>query len=289
MEYRFLVTVVHVDQDETELAGGNMSGAVTRVGDTVRKAAGPQTPTVHRLLNHVRAQGVDWVPRAHGFDGQGREVLDFIPGEVAHGRPEWLFSDHTLMTVARKLRDWHDATATFERTPSDVWWWPGKQPVEVICHVDFAPYNHVYRDGRFVGAIDFDICYPGPRLWDLAYTAYRYIPLTPTAEDDVPDGLNGVPEAYDRSPFTHEQQRERLTAFLAAYAQGDPALAYPASALLGWVAPRLDAMAEWGEQQESAELRQHAVMYRAHARWIEQGGLGPADSVVVEDAAQPHA
>lgn len=269
-----------VDDVEIPLEGGNMAGAVTRIGDTVRKARGPQTATIHRLLEHVREQGVEWVPRPHGFDDQGREILDFIEGEVAHGRPEWLFDQTTLTTVARKLRQWHDATATFDRTTQDVWWWPGKQPVEVICHVDFAPYNHVYRDGRFVGAIDFDICYPGPRLWDLAYTAYRYVPLTPTVDDAVEDH-----DAHDRSPFTLQEQHERLDAFLAAYAGDTPDLLYPASALLGWVAPRLDAMADWGEQQESADHQRDAVMYRAHARWIESGSLGPADAVVVVDVA----
>jgi thiamine kinase-like enzyme len=274
-----------VDHVEIPLEGGNMAGDVTRVGDTVRKAAGPQTPTVHRLLEHVRAQGVDWVPRAYGVDDHGREILDFIDGEVAHGRPSWLFDHDTLTTIARKLRQWHDATSTFERGAQDVWWWPGKQPTEVICHVDFAPYNHVYRDAQFVGAIDFDICYPGPRLWDLAYTAYRYVPLTPAVDDDVPDGLTGHPDAHDRSPFTHHEQRDRLNAFLAAYAGDTAELAYPASALLGWVAPRLDAMADWGAQQESADHRRDAVMYRAHARWIEAGGLGVADAVVVVDVA----
>lgn len=274
-----------MESPEEVLAGGNMAGEVVRVGTTVRKPTSPQSATIRRLIDHVRAQGVDWVPRAYDPDEQGREVYDFISGEVAHARTDWLFSPHTLTTVARKLRQWHDATATFERRPEDVWWWPGKEPTEVICHVDFAPYNHVYRDGVFAGAIDFDICYPGPRLWDLAYTAYRYVPLTPWRGDEVPDGLNGQPDAFDRSPFSHEQQRERLDAFVSAYAGGASELLYPASALLGYVAPRLHAMADWGERQDTGNHRQDAMMYRAHARWIEEGGLGPADAVTVDDAA----
>jgi hypothetical protein len=34
------------------LGGGNMSSGVVRVGDTVRRPAGPWTPAVHALLTH---------------------------------------------------------------------------------------------------------------------------------------------------------------------------------------------------------------------------------------------
>ena len=58
----------------------------------------------------------------------------------------------------------------------------------MICHNDFATYNLIARDGRLVGAIDFDFASPGPRLWDLAYLAYRIVPF---AEDAVgADGLD---------------------------------------------------------------------------------------------------
>jgi aminoglycoside phosphotransferase (APT) family kinase protein len=33
-------------------------------------------------------------------------------------------------------------------------------------------------DGRPVALIDFDVAHPGPRAWDLAYAAYRFVPLT---------------------------------------------------------------------------------------------------------------
>ena len=64
---------------EEPLPGGNMTGGVVRVGDTVRRPAGPWTPAVHALLNHLHAVGFPGAPRAHGLDDQGREVLDFVP------------------------------------------------------------------------------------------------------------------------------------------------------------------------------------------------------------------
>jgi len=275
------------------LAGGNMSGAVVRVGDTVRKPGGPQSATVQRLAAHVRALGLEWVQEPLGTDDDGRDVWGFIPGEVVHDAPAWLRGDGVLVEIARRLREWHDATVTFERRPGDVWWWPGKRPAEVICHVDFAPYNHVYRDGEFVGLIDLDICYPGPRLWDLAYTAYRYVPLLPHVDDDVPDGGvgggadgeggGGGGGGADRTVLPRAEVTRRLGLFLEAYAGDDGRLLYPASGLLGYVPPRLDAMADWCAQQDSAELRRHGLMYRAHARWIEGGALGAARVVEVGD------
>jgi hypothetical protein len=145
--------------------------------------------------------------------------------------------------------------------------------------VDFAPYNHVFRDGQFVGAIDFDICYPGPRLWDLAYTAYRYVPLTPHVDDSIDDGSE-----WDRTHLTTTQIRERIAAFLGTYAGDDLRLGYPATALLGYVPPRLIAMADWCERQDDAALRRNGVMYRAHAQWLAAGARGPADVAQVRDA-----
>lgn len=263
--------------DEQPLSGGNMGGAV-RVGATVRKPQCAQSATVQRLLAHVRAQGVMWVPEPLGIDERGRSVWSFIAGEVVHDRPSWLWSEDILTTVARRLREWHDATVSFERRPDDVWWWPGKLPAEVICHVDFAPYNHVFREHQFVGAIDFDLCYPAPRLWDLAYSAYCYLPLTPHVDDSLEDGSD-----WGRTRLPANRVHERIRAFLDAYAGHDSHLRYAASTLLGYVPPRLIAMADWCDRQTQECLRQNGIMYRAHAEWLAAGARGAADIVHVCD------
>ena len=59
-------------------------------------------------------------------------------------------------------------------------------PSEVICHNDFAPHNLAFYDGAVVGAIDFDMCSPGPRIWDIAYFATRVVPLTSQVAPEVP-------------------------------------------------------------------------------------------------------
>jgi len=72
---------VERSEREERLTGGSIS-AVAKVGDTVRRNAGPWTPAVHALLRHLEAVGFDGAPRVLGIDGQGREVLSYVPGEV---------------------------------------------------------------------------------------------------------------------------------------------------------------------------------------------------------------
>lgn len=258
--------------EEEILTGGHMN-TVVRIGDTVRRPAGAWTPTVHRLLCHARERGVSWVPVPRGYDEVGREVLSFISGDVPHEMPNWVWSPIVLTDVARALRQWHDATSQFDLAGA-LWGYDAHEPGEVICHNDFAPYNCVFRDGRFAGAIDFDLCSPGPRLWDIAYTAYRYVPLMPPANADVPDGDR------ERSPFEVTEMCSRLDAFLAAYAAGS-ALRYSHAAVFGMVIQRLGAIAAWTTHHVTrtgnTSLTKHAQMYRAHARWIDtklRGDLG---------------
>lgn len=57
-----------------------------------------------------------------------------------------------------------------------------------------APHNLAFADGAIVGAIDFDFCSPGPRLWDIAYFATRAVPLT----GSTPEGAPGMDNARRR-------------------------------------------------------------------------------------------
>jgi hypothetical protein len=103
---------------EIPLTGGNMSSGVVRVGDTVRRPAGPWTPAVHALLTHLHDVGFDGAPRPLGIDEQGREVLTFIPGTVAWPNHFHLLDgDAQLRRAARLIREFHDAVAGFS-TPS---------------------------------------------------------------------------------------------------------------------------------------------------------------------------
>ncbi|WP_202971144.1 phosphotransferase [Saccharothrix sp. ALI-22-I] len=162
--------------DEEVLTGGGLN-EVVRVGSTVRRPTGPWTPNVHRLLEHLAPLGI--APVAHGVDGRGREVLSYLEGEVGHPPlADELRTDEVLVAVARMARRLHDASAALASVVDD-WQFPALSPVEVICHNDLAPYNMVFRDGLPVGVFDFDGARPGPRWWDIAYTIYCLVPLSP--------------------------------------------------------------------------------------------------------------
>lgn len=178
---------------------------VVRVGDTVRRSSGPWTPAVHALLAHLRSRGFDRAPEALGTDEQGREIISLLPGAVAtYPLDAYVLTDRVLVAVAQMLRAYHDATTDFSAPEDTQWQWPAHQPVEVMCHNDFAPYNLMFEGQELVGVIDFDTASPGPRVWDLAYTAYRFVPLTDPANPDV--AYPGIAE-----------QRRRLALFVSAY------------------------------------------------------------------------
>jgi thiamine kinase-like enzyme len=136
---------------------------------------------VHALLGHLESVGFDRAPRALGFDDQGREVLSFLPGEVvgtARPWPSWVHSDEALGQVAGWLRDFHTAVATFVPPDGSIWreggsWRPGL----IVGHNDAAPYNAVWADGHLVGFFDWDFAAPVTPEWDLAFTAFGWVPL----------------------------------------------------------------------------------------------------------------
>ncbi len=169
--------------DETPLGGGNVT-PVSRSGTIVYRQAEPWTPTVHELLRHLRSAGFDRVPAPFGFDAQGREKLEYIEGIAgffsARGtNPPNLWSDRVLADAARLLRRYHDATRSFVPPAGAAWQltYPDASRHEAICHNDFAPYNCIFVDGRVQAMIDFDTAGPGPAAWDVAYAAYRFVPL----------------------------------------------------------------------------------------------------------------
>jgi hypothetical protein len=92
---------------EETLPGGNTDGAL-RIGGVVHKRASPWTPTVHALLRHLEQAGVDGVPRALGFDEQGRQMLSYLPGE--------LIGDSGGSPVARYSPGGSSVTRTRRRT-----------------------------------------------------------------------------------------------------------------------------------------------------------------------------
>jgi len=164
---------------EERSLGGNLNDAV-RIGDTVRRRAGPWTPAVHALLRFLEREGFD-APRALGVDAQGREVLEYIEGEAHPGNPvplpDTVFAEEHMTAAARLLRRYHDLVTRFVAPPDAHWRLVGPEPHEIICHNDWSPWNALFRNGSFALMLDWDLAGPGPRLFDVANAAYSWVPL----------------------------------------------------------------------------------------------------------------
>lgn len=194
--------------DGIRLDGGNMSAGIVRVGNTVRRPAGPWTRAVHALLTYLHDVGFDGAPRSHGIDEQGREVLDFVPGIVAWPNHfDHLDSDDQLRRAIRIIRNFHDAVAGFI-PPIDARWQvliPGDGD-EIIAHHDLAPWNLIMGEPRWA-FIDWDTAAPGTRLWDLAYAMHGFAPLSANPafqREDAGRRLRVIADAYDLT------ERQRL-------------------------------------------------------------------------------
>ncbi len=175
--------------DELPLSGGNVTAGVVRVGDTVRRPAGPWTPAVHSLLRHLERKGFAGAPRALGLDAQGREMLTFAPGAAAWPwdafRP--LMTDEALDRVAELIGAYHAAVADF-LPPADAAWSliAPRNDSQIVCHNDLAPWNLIVGPTDELTFIDWDLAAPGTRLSDLAYAARTFTPLVPDAPFAVP-------------------------------------------------------------------------------------------------------
>lgn len=195
--------------EEVPLEGGNMTGGVVRVGDTVRRPAGPWTPAVHALLDHLNAVGFAGAPRPLGLDERGREVLSFVSGVVAWpDHFHLLRPDDQLRRVARLIRDFHDAVAEFV-PPADARWQAliPADGAEIIAHHDLAPWNLIVNEGQWA-FIDWDVAAPGTRLWDLAYAIHGFVPLTANPTYQCEDAGHRLRLFADVYGLTQSQRRQ---------------------------------------------------------------------------------
>jgi hypothetical protein len=242
----------------TEFA--NARSGVVRIGQTVRRPAHRNTPTVQSLLKHLEEKGFDEAPRALGIDKEGREMVSYINGTAGHYplRP-YVLSESTLIQVALLLRRYHDASASFSPPATSGWGCPVAGRREVFCHGDAGPYNIIFRNGKPVALIDFERATPGPRIWDIGFAVYRFAPLC-----DLPEA--GLTPGFLRRIAL------RIRAFLTAYGVAE------SNGLFDWIQLRLKTEIDLFECAKADDLtgRQvkidagHLDLYKRDLRQIEE-------------------
>jgi len=266
---------VTADEPEVPLRGGlTNAGKVVRKGETVRRPARPTSPATHALLRHLEQVGFDGAPRFLRLDKRGREVHTYIHGEAAIAPlPAWAVTDSALVSVAELLRRYHDAQAGFDPSP---YRWPLAAPERfghtLVSHNDPCPDNIVFRDGRAVALIDFDLASPGSRRWDVACAARMWSPLMDP--HDVPDSRHG-------------RALQRLRLFLDAYglpAREREGFAEVVLVAYDWcydlvrrqVAQGHPSFVPYWAGGGAARVDRGMAWIEAQRRWIESAATGPA-------------
>ena len=177
--------------DGLPLYGGTANrGRIVQVGDTVVRPTAPFRAATHALLAHLETVGFDGAPRVLAA-GPVTETLTYIAGRaMVPPFPEDVLTDEALISVADLLRRYHRAVTGFD--PAG-YAWPRPVPARfrtgLVSHNDVYPANVVFRDGRAVALIDFDLAGPGSAVWDFAAAARLFVPLLDEA--DVTDSRSG--------------------------------------------------------------------------------------------------
>lgn len=253
-----------------ELAGGMANaGTVRRLGSAVERPAPPHMEAIHTHLRALAERGFDGAPHPLGPGPHGRERLRFIPGEVALPPfPRWALTEAALRSVGTLLRRLHEVSAPIPVDPSVRWPTDLSDPEggTLLCHNDVCMENVVFRDGRAVAVLDFDLMAPGRPLWDVAMTARYWVPMLDPVSAAV-NGLDGLDpgerlrvlaDAYglgarDRAalPGVIEQATAVGRAFVTARVdRGEAPFVRALSAHGGW--ERWDRLQSWQRSHRAA-------------------------------------
>jgi phosphotransferase family enzyme len=165
-----------------EPLGGGMAnpGAVFRRGDSVVRPAPASWEALHTFLLGLRAEGFVQAPVPSGPVVDGVEELEFLPGEVpVDPMPDWADHEPILASVGTLLRKYHAAAGGVPFDKGAPWSTELADPQggPLLCHNDVCHENVVFREGNARAIIDFDFAAPGRPVWDLAMTAWYWVPM----------------------------------------------------------------------------------------------------------------
>ncbi|MFC0437504.1 phosphotransferase [Kutzneria buriramensis] len=210
----------------------------------MRRPGGPAASQVRLFLTHLAEVGFHGSPRFHRLDAQGREVLDFLDGDVAvEPYPDWVADADLLLSIAALQRELHHASAGFELPPGMRWptrRLPAGARGNLVCHADLCLENVVVRAGRAAAFIDFDLATPASPLFDIAVAARHWIPLRDPvdiadarADTDLAGRFRAFADAHDLAAAQREQVIGLLAEFLDQALDNTRRRATPASRRCG--------------------------------------------------------
>ena len=159
---------------ETEQLEGGREGIFTD-GKYVYRPKPFNATDIHQFLNFLSQKGSSVTPKVMGVSGE-EEILSFMPGIVYNELPESLRTDEMIKSAAKLLKNFHVLSRDYmsQLDGSEQWLLSPKEPMELLCHGDFAPYNVTIENNKALGIIDFDTLHPGYAMWDIAYGIYRW-------------------------------------------------------------------------------------------------------------------
>ncbi|MFS1513730.1 aminoglycoside phosphotransferase family protein [Chengkuizengella sp. SCS-71B] len=165
--------------NKEELTGGRI-GKIHKIGETVVRPSNKWTKDIHCFLQFLHEEGVNFVPKPYGINEKEEEIISFMPGDVFnYPLPEKLLTDSMIVSSSKLLLEFHKYSEKYvtRLTNDEQWMLSETYPIEVMCHGDFAPYNVTVENNEATGIIDFDTLHPGPKMWDIAYAIYRWVPF----------------------------------------------------------------------------------------------------------------
>ncbi len=257
-----------------ELQGGR-ENSIFLSKDKVFRPSGKWSSTVHQLLLHLEREGFKAAPKSYGFDDSGREIVSYVHGDVFNYPLKGnIASKEALVSAAKLLRQYHDASSLFIakfQLDEMEWMLPTREPIEVICHGDYAPYNVVLHGTDTVGIFDFDTAHPAPRVWDIAYATYCWAPF----KTHKPDSMGNL-----------ESQSIRAKHFCDAYGLSDTDRLSLVSSMIERVQALVDYMhseATNGNKAFIANIKDgHHLAYLADIKCLKTNALYITESLMSE-------
>lgn len=245
---------------EEPLIGAQNAGSVVRVGDTVRRPRSPGSVVVESLLLHLENVGFDAAPRFRGIDDRGRQVLDFVAGDV-YRQPPWQSDDAEnaarLGELAALLARLHAATATF-RPPAGE---PPRRPLPIPgstwTHGDPGYPNVVYDDTGVVALVDWEFAAPADPVCDPAAL--------------VALSVRGPRPDADDHPRREAATVLAIAAVAAGFAMSSEQLAALPSAAAAVLEDTAEFLGSRGEPGVVGNLRWRATWFREHADRLSAG------------------